>query len=406
MRLSEKSFLHVLTALCLCAIVAGCSQRVITAGVTTVETLNLGKMQYADSAINAAIAQKEIPGAVLCIVEGDDIVYLKAYGNKEIVPDTIPMTTNTVFDLASLSKCVGTTLSFMQLVEQGKVRIYDPVKRYIPDFAPWKDPDTGETVDITVQDLMTHTSGIIPYINMAEFTKRYGVACPDTLMRYIATEAPRRFRPKTGYLYSCLNFITLQHILENVTGERLCDYAQTHVFDPLGLKNTYYCPTPDKFANIAPATYENGKLLLGEVHDPTARIINLGNSGNAGVFSNAEDMATIARMIMNGGEWQGHRILGNQTVKAMCTVPLDVYKFGRTLGWDSWSDSATQPGDLLTDRTDVICHTGYTGTSMVIDLKNKISIILLTNRVHPDDSGSASRVRATVANIVEGALEK
>lgn len=370
------------------------------------ETLNVSKLSYADSSINASIAQHDIPGAVLCVVEGDKIVYLKAYGNKEIVPDTVPMTVNTVFDLASLSKCVGTTLSFMQLVEQGKVRIYDPVKKYIPDFAPWQDPETGENVDITVEDLMTHTSGIIPYIDMKSFTARYGVGCPDSLIRYIATEAPRRFRPKTGYLYSCLNFITLQHILENVTGERLCDYAQEHVFSPLGLKDTYYCPSPDKFKDIAPATYEDGKLLLGEVHDPTARIINLGNSGNAGVFSNAEDMAVIARMIMNGGKWNGHRILGNETVKAMCTVPQDVYKFGRTLGWDAWSDSATQPGDLMIDRTQVICHTGYTGTCMVIDLKHKIAIILLTNRVHPDDSGSASRVRATVANIVMGALEE
>lgn len=406
MKLRASLPLLALITIC-CISFSGCSVNV-TQPSAPAERLNLEKLAYADSSIDAAIAQRQIPGAVLCIVEGDDIVYLKSYGYKEIVPDSLPMTTGTVFDLASLSKCVGTTLSFMQLVEQGKVRLTDPVSRYIPGFKPWYDVDekgvARDSVEITVEDLMTHMSGIIPYINMTTFTARYGTGCPDSLIKYIATEAPRRFRPKTGYLYSCLNFITLQHILENITGERLCDYAQKNVFDALGLKNTYYRPTADKFGDIAPATYENGKLLLGEVHDPTARVINLGNSGNAGVFSSAEDMAVIARCILRGGEWNGHRILGTETVRTMCTVPKDVFQFGRTLGWDAWSTSASQPGDFV-DRTQCICHTGYTGTSMVIDFKHDIAIILLTNRVHPDDSGSCSRVRATVANIVEGALE-
>ncbi|MCI2082828.1 MAG: beta-lactamase family protein [Bacteroidales bacterium] len=403
----KRSACLLLSALIIpfCIAFTGCSINVTQPKEERADTINLSRLAYADSAIDAAIADRQIPGAVLCIVEGDDIKYLKAYGYKEIVPDSIPMTTNTVFDLASLSKCVGTTLSFMQLLEEGKVRLSDPVKMYIPGFKPWYDVEKKDSVDITIEDLMTHTSGIIPYINVDKFIARYGTGCPDSLIKYIATEAPRRFRPKTGYLYSCLNFITLQRILENVTGEKLCDYAQKHVFDVLDLKNTYYCPTPDKFGQIAPATYENGKLLLGEVHDPTARIINLGNSGNAGVFSSAEDMAVIARAIMDGGEWKGKRILGKETVKAMCTVPENVHKFGRTLGWDAWSTSASQPGDILTDRTQCICHTGYTGTSMVIDFKHRIAIILLTNRVHPDDSGSCSRVRALVANIVEGALE-
>ena len=153
------------------------------------------------------------------------------------------MTTETVFDLASVSKCVGTTLSFLQLIENGSVRLTDRVDMYIPDFQPWIDPETGEKTDIRIIDLLTHSSGISPYITVSTYVERFGEATPDSLIRYIATEVNRNFKPTTGYMYSCLNFIALQHILQNVTGQTLSDYAQTHVFDVLELANTCYSPT-------------------------------------------------------------------------------------------------------------------------------------------------------------------
>ena len=132
------------------------------------------KLAQVDRVINDAIAAKEIPGAVLSVVRGNDIVYLKAYGNKSVVPTVEPMTTETMFDLASVSKCVGTTLSFMQLIENGLVRLTDNVDRYIPGFRPWTDPESGETVSITIRDLLTHTSGLTPYINTNSFVNEYG----------------------------------------------------------------------------------------------------------------------------------------------------------------------------------------------------------------------------------------
>ena len=132
------------------------------------------KLSRVDSVIRASIAEGNMPGAVLSVVRGDRIVYLKAYGNRQVVPDTVAMTPETVFDLASLSKCVGTTLSFLQLVEQGQVRLTDPVRRYIPDFQPWTDPETGETVEITVQDLLTHASGLTPYLGVQVLVDRFG----------------------------------------------------------------------------------------------------------------------------------------------------------------------------------------------------------------------------------------
>ena len=318
------------------------------------------------------------------------------------------MTPETVFDLASLSKCVGTTLSFLQLVEQGQVRLTDPVRRYIPDFQPWTDPETGETVEITVQDLLTHASGLTPYLGVQGLVDRFGENCPDSTMRYIATEVRRNFRPETDFMYSCLNFVTLQRILEGITGERLADYAQHHVFDALGLKHTCYEPKaehPDILPLVAPTeVQEDGLPLLGEVHDPLARRLNGGNSGNAGVFSNAEDLSVIAAAIMGGGAVHGRRILGPATVRTMAAIPAEnAPHIGRALGWDVCSDHAGLRGDL-TSRTHTLCHTGYTGTSMIIDLDSRTAVILLTNRCHPSDDGSLARTRACVANIVAGAI--
>ena len=370
------------------------------------------RLSLVDGVIEGAIREGAVPGAVLSVVRGDRIVYLKAYGNKSVVPDTVKMTVETMFDLASLSKCVGTTLSFMQLIENGQVRLTDNVDRYIPGFKPWTDPQTGETVDITVRDLMTHSSGIAAYYDANRIVQRFGANQPDSLMRVIATEVRRYFRPGTGFLYSCLNFITLQHILENVTGQRLCDYAAEHVFAPLGLQHTCYFPlqddlrTPAEHADLLPlvaptAVQADGTPLLGAVHDPLARLANGGNSGNAGVFSNAEDLSRICMAIMD----RGGKILSPAAVELMCTIPPENDPaVGRALGWDKKSPHSGPRGDLF-DPDTTLEHTGYTGTSIVIDMKTKTAVILLTHRVHPVDEGGVGRMRAQVANIVASSLK-
>ena len=353
------------------------------------------RLARVDAVIDDAVGAGNIPGAVLAVVRRNDIVYLKAYGNKSVVPEVVPMTTDTMFDLASLSKCVGTTLSFMQLIEGGYVRLTDPVKRYIPGFKPWKDPETGEEVDII------------------------------SLVNVIATEVERHFRPGSDFLYSCLNFITLQHILETVTGERLCDYAESHVFAPLGLKHTCYFPlqedlrTPSRHQELLPLVaptevQSDGSVLKGAVHDPLARLANGGNSGNAGVFSDAVDLSRICMMIMNQGRalqdkklgFSGAdtRILSRAAVRLMTTIPSqNAPSVGRALGWDVKSEHGGLRGDLFNPET-TLMHTGYTGTSLVIDLDTQTAVVLLTNRVHPTDDGSVSRLRALVSNIVAGSI--
>jgi Beta-lactamase class C and other penicillin binding proteins len=157
---------------------------------------------------------------------------------------------------------------------------------------------------------------------------------------------------------------------------------------------------------VAPTEKQkDGSVLLGEVHDPLARVINKGNSGNAGVFSCAEDIAILSAALMNGGEINGKRVLGTQTVKTMIRVPKETKELGRSLGWDNYSPYASNNGNLF-DPECTFGHTGYTGTSIVIDPISKTAVILLTNRVHPEDKGGVVRLRALVSNIVAGAIEE
>lgn len=414
---------------------------------------DLGRMEKADRAIMRAIDDGQTPGAVLCVVkraaDGEsmgDILYLKAYGNMqvcsgrdtvsgELIPDTVAMPVNAIFDLASVSKCLGTTLAFMRLVEDGLVRLDDNVSRYIPGFKPWVGPGSprkAEHEQITVKQLLTHTSGLPAAIYVPSFLARYDryadttrVNYRDSLVTYLAHDAARLSRPGEKFRYSCLNFITLQAILERVTGERLDRYAAREIFGPLRLRNTWYnalddAERPYKADSLIVPTeiQKDGTLLRGEVHDPTARIVNRGVSGNAGLFSTAEDMAVIASMLLNGGvmsfpvegfagklgEKERVRVLSRRAVETFFTVPEGYEEFGRALGWDVESPYASGNGDLFTPHR-TVNHTGYTGPSIVMDLDEGVAVILLTSRIHPYDTGSVGRLRIEIADIVASALD-
>lgn len=379
------------------------------------------KLMYADEAIEEAIANKEIPGAVLAVVRNGKMAYLKAYGNKRIYPNTEPMTANTIFDMASCSKSMSTAICTMILAERGKIRLLDPVSRYIPGFKDWESEDGKDKKVIRITDLLTHSSGLPPYASAAELEKKYGSPNPTGLMEYIAG-CKRDFKPQTDFQYSCLNFITLQHIIEAVSGQSLRDFARENIFNVLGMNHTDYLPCQrDKngqwvntansrlstldfqLTRVAPTEKQpNGQVLCGQVHDPLARILNGGISGNAGVFSCAEDIAILCAALQNGGEWNGRRILSPQGVKAMRTVPRSTAALGRSLGWDVFTAYASNSGDFFSPNT--YGHTGYTGTSIVIDPDNDTSVILLINAVHPEDGHSVVRLRSLVANVVASSL--
>jgi len=350
------------------------------------------RLQLADEAILQAIRDKEIPGAVLAVVHKGKMAYLKAYGNKQVYPDTIPMDVNAVFDMASVSKSMSTAIAVMILIERGQLRLIDKVNRYIPEFQG----------NIRIRDLMTHTSGLPAYASVVNLQNQYGAPCPDGLIEYIST-CNRGFDPGANFLYSCLNFITLQRIVEIVSGKNLRDFAKENIFDVLGMKHTDYQPTGETLKRVAPTEKQaDGSVLRGVVHDPLARVINGGISGNAGVFSDADDLAILSVALLNNGAYKGRRILSPMGVKTMITVPSRLRSFGRSLGWDNYSDYSSNNGDIL--GTNTYGHTGYTGTSLTIDPDNDLAIILLTNRAHPNDSGDVIRLRAVVANIVASSI--
>jgi len=410
----------LLLALCAFAINAS-ANNVPTASPEEVG-MSLARLRAADEVILRAISDNKTPGAVLAVVRHGKLAYLKAYGNRQTYPNTQPMTTQTVFDMASCTKPMATAISAMLLVERGQLRLSDPVSMYLPGFKNWYG-EGKDSVTIRVEDLLTHTSGLPAYAPVKTLAEADGKPNPAKLMRYIAG-CKREFKPRADMQYSCLNYITLQNVVERITGQSLRTFAANNIFIPLGMKHTDFLPcTSDKsgklvntsqprwVANgeqasltpIAPTEKQpNGMVKQGQVHDPLACTLNGGVSGNAGLFSSAEDVATLCAMLQNGGMWGGKRILSPLTVKAMRSVPQNFNSFGRSLGWDVSSAYDSNQGDLLS--SEAYGHTGYTGTSIVIDPVNDLSIVLLCNSVHPVDASNVIRLRAQVANAVAASI--
>src|SRR5579883_1864931 len=255
-----------------------------------------------DNAINAAIEQGRLPGAVLIVGHNGKVVYRKPYGKRALVPAPEPMTADTIFDIASLTKVVATTPSLMKLFEQGKFRLNDKVTQYIPEFQ-------GGHSDITIRNLFTHFSGLAPDVPLDKPWTGY-----ETGIRLAATTKPQG-PPLARFVYSDINFILLGELVHRLSGQLVSDYARQNIFLPLGMKETQFQPPVSWVPRIAPTERLNGGApLRGIVHDPTAR--NMGGiAGHAGVFSTADDLARFAQMMLNGGELDGVRLFSPLTVK-------------------------------------------------------------------------------------------
>lgn len=349
----------------------------------------------ADSLVHAAIDEGIIPGGVLAVLRHNKIAYLKAYGNKRLTPTIEPMTEEVIFDLASLTKPLATGIATMKLLERGQILLQDPVSRYLPE---WRE-DEG----ITIRHLLTHTSGLPAYASVTQVKAiEEGVTLQEKLAHHLAT-MERHSAPGEKMVYSCLNYITLQYIIEAVTGENLSDYLQSEVYRPMGLRHTGFQPAPHLLPLVAPTEVQpDGRALHGVVHDPLARELNLGISGNAGLFSNAEEVAALAAMLLNKGAFRGRQILSPATVRAFTSIPMGYEKFGRTLSWSG--PTAWNHGNL--SSSSVYGHTGYTGTSLSIDPERDMAIIFLSNRVHPKDSVATSRLNAQLHNVITSAIRE
>jgi uncharacterized protein YbbC (DUF1343 family)/CubicO group peptidase (beta-lactamase class C family) len=360
-----------------------------------------------DAVIAESIAKKELPGAIVLVARHGKVVWRKAYGARAIEPQREAMTTDTIFDLASLTKVVATTTSIMILIEQGKVRLSDPIIQFIPEMK-------GEGRDaITIEQLLTHMTGFAPDFDLRDRWTGY-----DEAIKRLYRE-PLRNPPGTRFVYSDINYIALGEVVHRVSGMMLDEFARRNIFTPLGMRDTGFKPDAKLRGRIAPTEKRRGQMsylgdsgadagtegeqwLRGQVHDPTSFRMS-GVAGHAGLFSTADDLAIFAQMLLNGGVYNNTRILSPMTVATM-TQPHAVSESGaaRGLGWDIASSFSTNRGDLFPLGS--FGHTGFTGTSIWIDPASDSFVIFLSNRVHPDGKGDVGPLRGRVASIVASSI--
>lgn len=369
--------------------------------------VDLARLQEIDGLVNEAIAGRKLPGAVVLVGQGDRILFQKAYGHRALVPQREPMTLDTIFDLASLTKVVATTTSVMLLIQDGKIRLNDTVASFIPEFGKY-----GKE-RLTVRDLLTHTSGLRPDLDLAEPWTGADTAIALAAEEVLMSPAPHRF------VYSDINFELLGEIVARVSGKPLEVFARERIFAPLGMKDTTFKPGAAVRARVAPtqtcrpadAPCETGSASLtagvgiplrGVVHDPTARRMG-GVAGHAGLFSTAADLAVFCRMLVNGGAVGTTRILSPLAVSRMIAPAGPAAETNvRGLGWDLDSSFSANRGELLPLGS--FGHTGFTGTGLWIDPATKLFVVFLSNRVHPDGSGDVTPLRARVATVAASSL--
>lgn len=340
--------------------------------------------------VETEIREGNIPGAVILAGTREGIVYRRAFGNRSVEPGLLPMTEDTIFDVASLTKVVATTTAVMQLVERRRLRLDAPVAKYWPAFR------TNGKKKITVRQLLTHYSGLRPDLDSDKKWSGY-----KTAMRMILHEKPV-CSPGTCFIYSDINFEVLGELVRRVSGKTLDAYCSKNIFRPLGMKDTFFIPPHGLYARIAPTQYRMGKMLQGEVHDPACSRMG-GVAGHAGLFSTAGDLSRFAQMLLNRGAWGRVRILKASTVEEM-TAPQSPPGKGvmRGYGWDIEPVLAANRNEL--PPVGSYGHLGFTGTSLWIDPVSDIYVILLTNRVHPDGKGNVKVLRAEIKNIVADAV--
>ncbi len=330
--------------------------------------------QAVSTHIKQKITEQAFPGAVVAILKKDKVLYHAAFGDRMITPKQAPMLPDTLFDLASLTKPIVIGTLTMHLVESGKLALAAPVRTYLSAF---KQPH------ITCQQLLAHTSGLPAWKPLYMET-----TSPENVVEHLGS-IPLEAVPGEKVIYSCLGYILMGKLIAAVTGQALDTLADEVIFKPLDMHRTSYNPVPQTCENCAATedanSYERRMVhsgqhghyysghdwregvIIGEVHDENANYLG-GVSGNAGLFSNARDLTTFCQSLLQGGG----DLMSSESVKALATpqTPSDASE-QRSIGWHILADGS-------------MYHTGFTGTSIRIDLKKGVAAMLLTNRVHPD----------------------
>ncbi|MCC7307281.1 MAG: DUF1343 domain-containing protein [Acidobacteria bacterium] len=428
----------LVVSLCLFAFVVQSRAQGLPSAKPQAVGMDAATLDQIDGLVNADIAAKKLPGAVVIVGHKGKIVYRKAFGNRSLVPTVEKMTIDTIFDVASLTKPIATATSIMILVEQGKLRLNDTVGKFFPDIADER------AKRVTIYQLLTHTSGYAPDFDLKE--KWIG---RDGMLAALKKEKLRN-PPGTRFVYSDIGFIVLGEIVQRVGGFNVNGFSYRFAFLPTGISASSFRPFPMTYepnfpsSQVAPTENIRGQnsylgskfegdektgneILRGRVHDPTAFRMG-GVAGHAGLFSTAGDLALFCQMILNGGvvpqaetravasvprrssggtlptgRVSSTRILSAQTVAKM-TAPYVVSEDGATrgLGWDINTAFSSNRGELFPLGS--FGHTGFTGTSVWIDPTSQTFVVFMSNRVHPDGKGDVTPLRAKVATIAASAI--
>ncbi|REJ90101.1 MAG: class A beta-lactamase-related serine hydrolase [Planctomycetota bacterium] len=351
--------------------------------------MDAARLAAIDAIVAEGIDRGEMPGAVVLVARGGVVVYLKAFGRRQVEPTVESMTVDTVFDLASLTKPVATATSVMKLVEDESISLDDAVAEHIPEFA------ANGKAGVTVRQLLTHQGGLI-----ADNALRDYLDGPEAAWERIH-RLTLRAEPETRFIYSDVGFIVLGELVERISGQSVHEFSQQQIFEPLGMTETGYLPDQELRRRAAPTEKRDGEWIRGSVHDPRAHHLG-GVAGHAGLFSTAADLAIYAQMLLGEGQYEGIRVLNPDTVELMTAAHTLPAGGKRALGWDVRTGYSSNRGDLFSDRA--FGHGGFTGTAMWIDPQFDLFYIFLSNRLHPDGKGSVNRLAGRIATVAAAAI--
>jgi CubicO group peptidase (beta-lactamase class C family) len=341
--------------------------------------MSAARLAKIDHVVMRGIQAGGYPGAAVVVGRKGAVVWERGFGRLDWTDESEPVSpTESVYDLASLTKVVGTTTALMILYDQGKIHLDDPVSKYIPEFSG------GDKDLVTLRLLLEHRSGLPAGRDL------WRIAHTPEEAREAVIQTPLAYHPDQYYEYSDLGADMLGFVVEAASGQRLDQFLAEHVWQPLGMEDTFFKPADSLRVRIAPTEVNppRGYPLRGEVHDENAFALG-GIAGHAGLFSSASDLAVFAQMMLNGGEYGGTRLIADSTVTLFTTRAART----RALGWDTCAGDGSC-GKYLSERA--YGHTGFTGTSLWIDPDRDMFVILLTNRVHAARARRPAKVIADV----------
>lgn len=344
------------------------------------------KLAELDSIVAEEIEKGTFPGCVIAIGRHGRLVLLRAFGRRQLEPTKVPMTTDTLFDLASVTKPVATATSVMILVERGKVDLDSPVAKYVPEFG------RNGKEKITVFQLLTHQGGLIADNPIADYLDG-----PQKAWERIFALEPI-VEPGAKFIYTDVGFLMLAELVRRVSGKNVHEFSRKHVFKPLGMDQTTYRPNELQRRRAAVNERRGDRWMQGEVHDPRSYRLG-GIAGHAGLFSTAEDLAVFAQMMLRRGDYCGVRILNEDTVRRMLR-PNDVAGRLWGLGWGIRTEAVPNHPDWQ-----VLGHLGYTGTSVRFSPDLDLFVVFLSNRVHPKDPGSLKAIASAIRRVWETTIE-